>query len=293
MTPYPRWKYAVFAVLVMFGFIYALPNWYGDDPAVQVSGALEPQQSESLLALLAEHQLKPKSARIEEDAWVVRFARTQDQLKAKDILEPALPSQCTAALYLAPATPKWLQVIGATPMKLGLDLRGGVHFLLDVDLQAALTQRLTFTLNEVKTTLKEHKIHFDTLTLMEGHSLALGLAESNREKAFEILKGQFRDYEWRITDDQKLMATMVPRVVQEIQNYTLEQTMGTLRNRVNELGVAEAVVHRQGVSHIVVELPGIQEPARAKDLLGKTATLSFHLREETQDISAALQGRPV
>ncbi len=238
-SSYPRWKAYLLLSLLVIGLIYAIPNLYGEDPAVQISGlkgkVVDAETLASVTHLLKEASLAPKSMALEqENALLVRFSNAESQLKAKDLIKKALNENYSVALNLAPVTPAWLSAVGAKPMKLGLDLRGGVHFLMEVDVASVMARRL--------------------------------------EDYPELQKEQ-RDT--------------------KIRNEVIEQTLSILRNRVNELGVAEAIVQRQGLNHVVVELPGIQDTAYARDILGTTATLKFAMEDHEHDLQNVLSGRAI
>lgn len=229
LKAFPRWKYVLLVIALVVGLIYALPNLYGEDPAVQIMGLnneiITDAQATKIKDLLQQNNLKYKAVAIENNQILVRFNNAEMQLASRDLLKDKLGSGYSVALNLAPVTPHWLLALGAEPMKLGLDLRGGVRFLMEVDVASSIQNKLS------------------------------------------------------------------PEELEHVRNETMDKTIATLRNRVNELGVAEAVVQRQGANRVVVELPGIQDTARAKDVLGKTATLYFMLEDSDNDVMQALNGR--
>ncbi len=302
---YPRWKYILLALILVIGFIYALPNLYGEDPAVQISGLKNTEVSDeteaSLNKVLSEAAIHVKAYDWEGDnSLLMRFNNTEDQLKAKDLISKSLGSNYSVALNLAPLTPKWLQVLGAHPMKLGLDLRGGVHFLMDVDINSVITRRLESFYNEIPKLLRENKLRYRKFEKTPDFHLKI-FFESDKERndAIAVLQEKMPDLAYKAEDlaegaqaQYAVVAELSPITLKEIRNETVEQTMTTLRNRVNELGVAEAIVQRHGQNQIVVELPGIQDTAYAKEILGKTATLKFQLVDHEHDLQTVLSGQP-
>jgi preprotein translocase subunit SecD len=301
MNRTPSWKLGLLVIVLLAGLIYSLPNLFGEDPALQLSTHAANWQSsinQELTDVLAQANIQPKA--IEQESpqnLLIRFKQPEDQIKAQDILKHHFGDTVTAALNLAPMTPKWLTWLGAHPMKLGLDLRGGVHFLMEVDVDSAIKRRMEGYLTEFRTELKNQKLRYTSISsAQDGTMLTVSFPdEATRDAAEEGLKKLFtHDLEIQSTKQEQktqLSAQLAPRLVQEIRNNTVEQTIITLRNRVNELGVAEAVVQRQGLNHVVVELPGIQDTARAQDILGKTATLEFLLKDEDNEVGGALQGK--
>ncbi len=291
LNKYPTWKYVLLVCILLVGIIYALPNVFGEDPAIQVLASsgytLTPKTSEDIKKALDGADIKYKTIHPEENALLIRFADQQAQLKAKEVISQQLGENYIVALNLAPKTPEWLSALGAKPMKLGLDLRGGVHFLMEVDVNTAVNRRLESEFSDIRNTLRDDKIRYRQIAKSTDSSISVSFDdEATLQKAEQAIRNRSRDFDITRNDDKskfQLILNLKPTVIQDIKNNTLEQTMTTLRNRVNELGVAEAVVQRQGVNHIVVELPGIQDTARAKEILGKTATLEFHLhaREES------------
>lgn len=284
LKKFPTWKYALLAVMLIVGLIYALPNIFGESPAVQVLPAtgfsFTPQTEDEIKTALQEGQVNYVSLSREENAYLIRFRDTPTQLKAKDIIKETLGENYIVALNLAPKTPQWLTMLGAKPMKLGLDLRGGVHFLIEVDTDSAINRRIEGLLSDIRSELREDKIRYRQLAKTSATSVLITFDDiPTMEKARKKLITRFQEFNISAqgADKPQLLFQLTPTSVQEIRNYTIDQTIATLRNRVNELGVAESIVHRHGLNHIVVELPGIQDTARAKDILGKTATLEFHL----------------
>jgi preprotein translocase subunit SecD len=300
MNRTPSWKLGLLVIVLLAGLIYSLPNLFGEDPALQLSthaANWQPNISQELTDVLAKANIQPKAIEQESSQnLLIRFKQPEDQIKAQDILKQHFGDGVTAALNLAPMTPKWLTWLGAHPMKLGLDLRGGVHFLMEVDVDSAIKRRMEGYLTEFRTELKNQKLRYTSISSShDGTELTVSFPDEATRDAAEVgLKKLFTsDLEIQSKQEIKTQfsARLTQRLVQEIRNNTVEQTIITLRNRVNELGVAEAVVQRQGLNHIVVELPGIQDTARAQDILGKTATLEFLLKDEDNDLSGALQGK--
>ncbi len=297
---FPRWKYYLLVGILLVGCIYAIPNIYGEDPAVQITGLKGTVVNEELVTSitqsLKEHAIKPKKIALETaNACLVRFSDPETQLKAKEIIRKALSDQYSVALNLAAATPHWLDLIGAKPMKLGLDLRGGVHFLMEVDIDSVIARRMESYQSDLPKVLREAKVYYKKLQQVEGKKFQITFAnKEDRNSAYSLLKQQGRDLMLMTGDEPEiyLSGTLSESALQEIRTETIEQTLATLRNRVNELGVAEAIVQRQGLNRVVVELPGIQDTAYAKDILGKTATLKFVMVDEQHKIEDVLMGHP-
>lgn len=302
MNRYPMWKYAVLGVILLFSFIYAVPNLFGEDHAVQISNsqgiAASGEMVESIKHALENANIDYKSVELENDESIlIRFNSPQTQLEGQDVLQTVVSKQWTVALNLAPVTPRWLSALGAEPMKLGLDLRGGVHFLVEVDLESAIHRRAESYLTEIRNVLREGKFRYLKLTMPSSSEVSLLFKDKEaRDQSFKLLVQNLSELEFsRVQSGElfEIQGRINQQVIQDIRNQTVEQTIITLRNRVNELGVAESVVQRQGLNHVVVELPGIQDTARAKDILGKTATLEFKLRDHEHDVNEALSGKSI
>ena len=285
LNKYPLWKYALILVVLAIGFIYSAPNLYPDDPAVQVSGAstaLQVTQADLDRAskALVEAGIQVKAASLGEKGKgaLLRLTKQEDQLPAKDVVRKALGDDYVVALNLAPTTPQWLRNLGASPMKLGLDLSGGVHFLLEVDMDKAMAARLKVYEGEVKSLLRKERVRYRSLPQQDG-GIQLGFSDDeSREQARSLIRKNFNDFELTTTERNGLSVlrlAITPAKVAEIREYSIKQNLTTVRNRVNELGVAEPLVQRQGANRIVVELPGVQDTAEAKRILGKTANLEF------------------
>ncbi len=285
MNRYPLWKYLVLIVAVVVGVLYALPNLYGEDPAVQVSATRAQVDSQDVqrrvLAYLDEAGIPYTGYEIEEERVLVRLENEDDQLRAADLLRDDLGAGYTVALNLAPATPDWLRSLNAEPMYLGLDLRGGVHFLMQVDLDASVAQTLQRFQSDFRTQLRRERIRYSGVEVEENRVIARFRNAPEREQALQLLRASYRNdlnFSQEERDGQFWLIGEVPEErMQEIRLAALQQNITTLRNRVNELGVAEPVIQRQGSDRIVVQLPGVQDTARAKDIIGATATLEFRM----------------
>lgn len=286
MKRYGLWKYLLIFVILGFGIIYSLPNLYAPDPAVQISYTSSSQSADSLLAdrvkeLIDDEKFQTK-IELEEDYVLVRTDSYQNQLLIKDILSSNLINDVVIALNLAPTTPKWLEDIGGSPMKLGLDLRGGVHFLMQVDTQTAIKNRQDGTLQDIRRRFREEKIRYNQANVQDDSSIFLkfnNLDALSKAEAFIIDNYSQFTYPL-ITNEDSLKLVLSDTEIEQIESDAIDQNLTTLRNRVNELGVSEPIVQRQGKKRIVVQLPGIQDTAEAKNILGKTATLEFHLEAQ-------------
>ncbi|WP_449434794.1 protein translocase subunit SecD [Pseudomonas putida] len=289
LNKYPLWKYALILVVLAIGFIYSAPNLYPDDPAVQISGAssaLQVNQADldRVTKALTDAGIVVKGSGLgEKGSGLIRLTNQEDQLPAKDVVRKALGDDYVVALNLAQTTPQWLRNLGASPMKLGLDLSGGVHFLLEVDMDKAMTARMKVYEGEVKTLLRKERIRYRSLPQQDG-GIMLGFADdATREQARALIRKNFNDFDLTISERNDLAVlrlALTQAKVAEIREYSIKQNLTTVRNRVNELGVAEPLVQRQGANRIVVELPGVQDTAEAKRILGKTANLEFRFGAE-------------
>jgi len=299
LNKYPLWKYILILAVLVVGFIYSAPNLYPDDAAIQVTGAstaLQVNQADldRVSKALTDAGIAVKGATLAENGkgGLLRLTKQEDQLPAKDVARKALGDDYVVALNLAQTTPKWLRNIGATPMKLGLDLSGGVHFLLEVDMDKALSARLNVYEGEVKSLLRKEKLRYRSLPQIDG-GIQLGFSDADsREQARALIRKNFTDFEITPSDRGEmpiLRLAMTPAKVAEIREYSIKQNLTTVRNRVNELGVAEPLVQRQGANRIVVELPGVQDTAEAKRILGKTANLEFRLGAGPDDSKATTE----
>ena len=273
-------------MILGFGIIYSLPNLYAPDPAVQISYTSSSQSADSLLAdrvkdLIDGEKFQTK-IELEEDYVLVRTDSYQNQLLIKDILSSNLINDVVIALNLAPTTPKWLEDIGGSPMKLGLDLRGGVHFLMQVDTQTAIKNRQDGTLQDIRRRFREEKIRYNQANVQDDSSIFLKFNNLDAlSKAEEFIIDNYSQFTYPlITNEDSLKLILSDTEIEQIESDAIDQNLTTLRNRVNELGVSEPIVQRQGKKRIVVQLPGIQDTAEAKNILGKTATLEFHLEAQ-------------
>lgn len=301
LNRYPMWKNLVIIGVMLLGLLYALPNLYGEDPAIQVSAKNEqsfaPEQVTKLQQRLDREGYAVKSMDVESPTQLtIRLKSQEAQLKAKDVVDQVLGTDdYVSALNLASATPKWLEALGASPMKLGLDLRGGVHFLMEVDVDAAIGQREKGYLSELRTELRKEKLRYRNIRQARDGGLVIQLRDPSLRGQFsKFIHSKFREYTIAPLNEAKsnqMRLQLSELEVKDIRDHAIEQSITTMRNRVNELGVAEAVVQRQGMNRIVVQLPGIQDTARAKEIIGKTATLEFLLVDQEADVNAAMQGR--
>ena len=298
LNRYPLWKYLMVILVIAIGFLYAAPNLYGEDPALQISASRGAEVKLDTLdlvkATLDEAKIPVKHAAFEHGFILIRFKNTEEQLKARDLVANKLGDNFITALNLAPSTPAWLEAIGANPLKLGLDLRGGVHFLMEVDMAEALAKQQEQMVQDFRSELRTQKIRYSGVRRVGDQVQVVFRDEADQSKAVSFLRRQNPDLTF--TTEQKgdefvLLASLSEAKVKEVKKYALEQNITIIRNRVNELGVAEPLVQQQGAERIVVELPGIQDTARAKEILGATATLEFHMVDETADIQAAADGR--
>lgn len=292
---YPAWKYILIAVVLFISGIYALPNLYPDEPAVQITGASAGTQlTQDVLTqaegLLTQAGLNHHNGRFENNSALLRLSNAEDQLKAQEVLRRDLGEQYVVALNLAQTTPEWLRNLGAAPMKLGLDLRGGVRFVLEVDMAKALEQRLATASQDVRRTLRGEQIPVQSLRITDNGMVLTFVNTDDRGRAQSVLQNQVgADFALRPfadTEGAALELTYTDAKIQEINEYAVGQNLTTLRNRINELGVAEALVQSQGTNRIVVELPGVQDTAEAKRVLGRTANLEFRMVSE-QDMNYA------
>ncbi len=284
----------IFAILI--GLLYALPNLYGEDPAVQITGARGTAANEQTLdqvrSLLDKEKIEAKSIALENGAILARFSNPDIQLRAREALLPALGDKFVVALNLAPATPKWLEAIGGEPMKLGLDLRGGVHFLMEVDMETALGKLQEQNVDSLRTLLRDEGIPYSSIRKTDNYGVEIRFRNADdRSKASDYLARRNLDLIFRNGDNNSLKAIFTDERLRDARTYAVQQNITILRNRVNQLGVAEPLVQRQGADRIVVELPGIQDTARAKEILGATATLEFRLVNTNVDPSALETGR--
>ena len=295
LNRYPLWKNLMVIFLVAIGVLYALPNLYGEDPAVQISGTRGQEANSGVLSevqtVLKDNNLATKSIVLENGSILVRFNNTDAQLLAKDKITEKLGTNYSVALNLAPATPKWLSSIGGNPMKWGLDLRGGVRFLMEVDMNSALTKRQEQLQDSLRTELRKEKYQYSAIKSAENFSTIVTLANPDQLSDVQrYLRKQHPTLDIRAISDNTLSLALSDAALNEARESAIEQNLSILRKRVTELGVAEAVIQRQGAERIVVELPGVQDTARAKEILGATATLEFRLVNGNANLDAAARG---
>ncbi|EGM76214.1 protein-export membrane protein, SecD/SecF family/protein-export membrane protein SecD [Rheinheimera sp. A13L] len=291
------WRYLVVIIVMGVSMLYALPNLYPNDPSIQINasrGADVTQQTvDELQKAFTEQGLTPKSAVLEKGQVLVRFLNTEDQLKAREVANKTLGDNFVTALNLAPATPAWLDAIGAAPMKLGLDLRGGVHFLMEVDMKTAMEKNVNDLVLVYRTDLREAKVRYRAVTA-DVPNLKVNLSFRTADDlaaAKTLLSSKDRDMTFTETDDLTLVAGFSELKVKALREDAVAQNITIIRNRVNAIGVAEPLVQRQGAERIVVQLPGVQDTARAKEILGATATLEFRMVDEAGDLQSAIEGR--
>ena len=297
INQYPAWKYALIAAVLAAGALFALPNLFGEDPAVQVSAARGAPIDEALRDRLTDRietsGITAKDAEV-TDRVLIRFGSAEDQLRAREIIEDELDRQYVVALNLAPATPGWLAGLGALPMYLGLDLRGGVHFLMEVDLAGAVRQAEQRYAGDLRTLLREEKLRQRAITVRANGGLIVRFSDAeHRDQAYELVRLRMPELIVESTvnvGDPVLDIELGENAQREIERFAVQQNVTTLRNRVNELGVAEPVIQRQGENRIVVQLPGVQDTARAKEILGATATLEFRMVHD-ESATALATGR--
>ena len=303
MNRYPVWKYAILVIALLVGALYTLPNFFGEAPAVQVSSAKATIKVDTAVQARVEEALKaagvtPDSVSFDGNSVRARFDTPDTQLKAKDVLQKALVPDASdppyiIALGLVSRSPAWLKALHAQPMFLGLDLRGGVHFMLQVDMQAALTKKAESFAGDLRTSLREKNIRHGGIS-RDGQSVEIKVRdEATLTAARNLVADQFPDLVATTGPDGdgfKLRATIKPEALRKVQEQALKQNMVTLHNRINELGVAEPVIQQQGLDRIVVQLPGVQDTAKAKDILGRTATLEVRMVDESTEARAAELG---
>jgi len=289
MNQYPLWKYLLILAVLLAGLIYTLPNFYGESPAVQVSPLRANLKADAGLLervgnILKTASLVPELIELDGNSVKARFADTDMQLKAKDVLQNQLGEDYVAALNLLSRSPHWLSRLNALPMYLGLDLRGGVHFLMQVDMNAALNKALEAATGDIRSAMREQNIPYSGVS-RDGNVLTVKFRDAEARNVGEAeIKQRFADYLLNDIDEgseYKLRITLKPEAEKRIQDAAVQQNLITLRNRVNELGVAEPVIQQQGSDRVVVQLPGVQDTARAKDILGRTATLEVRMVDDT------------
>jgi preprotein translocase subunit SecD len=303
MNRYSWWKYALLGIALVVGLLYTVPNLYGEAPAVQVSSGkvtlkIDSSMVQRVEQALAAASLKPDFVQFDGNSVRARFRDTDTQIKAKDTISKALNPDPTdpgwiVALNLVSRSPAWMASLHALPMYLGLDLRGGVHFLMQVDMRAALTKKADSFVGDARTLLRDKNIRHAGIT-REGNSVEIRFREAAAaQQAADLLNDQIPDLQWTVLadgSDSKLAGQLKPEAARRIQDQALKQNITTLHNRVNELGVAEPVIQQQGADRVVVQLPGVQDTAKAKDIIGRTATLEIRMVNETTEARDAERG---
>lgn len=299
MNRYALWKYLIIAVSLLLGLLYTLPNFFGESPAVQISPLRASSQADTVLLQQVEDSLKKANIQndglfLEEGSIKVRFVDTDTQIKAKDILQSSLGDDYMIALNLLPNSPQWLANLGALPMYLGLDLRGGVHFMLEVDMEGAISTALDRHSADIRAALREKRIPYAGVERL-GETLTIKFRDAeSREQALSMLKSDYDDLQFReerVDNRFHLVASIKQEALVQMQDSTVQQNITTLRNRVNELGVAEPIIQKAGADRVIVQLPGVQDTAKAKEILGRTATLEIRMVDEERDLDAALRGQ--
>ncbi|RUO29127.1 protein translocase subunit SecD [Aliidiomarina sanyensis] len=296
LNKFPLWKNLLVLFVVLFGALYALPNLYGEDHAVQISATRGGEVTMDTVAqverTLQSAGIQTRGLTYESGQILVRLESDDDQLAARELLVSELGQQFVVALNLAPATPSWLAAIGGEPLKLGLDLRGGVHFLMEVDMEEALSKMRDSMLDSVRDRLRENRVRYTGVNA-DGNNIVVNLRSAeDYQRALGELRNQFEGYETRTdSSNNSITLVMTDQFLQETRANAIDQNITILRNRVDELGVAEPLIQRQGQDRIVVELPGVQDTARAKEILGATATLEFRFVDTDNDLQDAIAGR--
>jgi len=297
MNRYPLWKYILILTALLFGAVYAMPNFFGESPAVQVSptksdGKVDPALLGQVETVLKANQLTYDAVFLDPTGVKVRFSDTDTQIKAKDVLASKLGRDYVVALNLLSRSPAWLYAIGAKPMYLGLDLRGGVHFLLQVDMTAAVNKAAERYVGDLRTTMREKRIAYLGV-VREGQTVQVKFKDAAElAKAEAEISKNYPDLTLKESDngsERLLIASLGLPAQKRIQEFALKQNMQTLHNRVNELGVAEPIIQQQGLDRVVVQLPGVQDTAKAKEILGRTATLEIRMVDEDKSDGATLQ----
>ncbi len=299
MNRYALWKYLIIAVSIALGLLYTLPNFYGESPAVQISPLRITASADTTLLQRVEDALNKAEITtdgmlLEEGSIKVRFTDTDIQIKARDLLQSELGDEYIVALNLLPNSPQWLTNLGALPMYLGLDLRGGVHFMLEVDMEGALSKSLDRYSIDIRSSLREKRIAYAGIERQD-QTLIIKFRDTDaRSQAEDELKSTYQDLGFRqerVDNRFHLIASISPDAKIRMQDSAVLQNITTLRNRVNELGVAEPIIQKAGADRVIVQLPGVQDTAKAKDILGRTATLEIRMVDDERDLDAALRGQ--
>lgn len=294
---FPLWKDILVLTIFLISLIYALPNVFGDDPSVQVSSSvasakLTAEQTQKIEAAIKAIGITAKAVENSPTQVLARFNSTDEQMKVADALRDSLGDNFTVALNLAPTTPNWLRALGAQPMYLGLDLRGGVHFLLEVDMDAAVKQAEERYVDDLRLALRENKVRYQSVAKDSGYIKVTMKTPEEKEAVLQLLRKDFRtlDFNEPPSANEQIWLKIKDTETKEIKKFAVAQNMTTLRNRVNELGVAEPVIQQQGENRIVIQLPGVQDTTRAKEILGTTATLEYRLVDTEHDVQQAVAG---
>ncbi len=296
LNRYSIWQYLILIITLVMASLYALPNLYDEDPAVQISpqrgNVLRSNMLNKIENLLQKNNIVAKSVTLSsaDEQILIRLKNSEDQLKVQKLANEAFSRGYIIALNLAPTTPQWLNSLGALPMYLGLDLRGGVYFLMEVDIETAVTNSVKKRVDEVKTILRTNRVRYKKIEETENGVIIKGNNNSDLEKITELLSDEFFDSEI-LSNEQKQQISIVftENALRDIRQFAVKQNIITLRNRVNELGVAEPIIQQQGANHIVVQLPGVQDTARAKEILGATATLEYRMVYESANAAQYAQ----
>ncbi len=298
INTYPAWKYFMLAVLLIIGSLFALPNIYPPDPAIQITqengGLIDASLFKEIQQDLTTKGLSLKSSKVEEGKSLIRFHNKDDQFIANDEVPKFLASknliEHVVAINLAPTTPSWLKSIGGTPLNLGLDLRGGVQFLMQVDMDSVMTKKMKRYVTELKTLLRENKIRYSSIVKTSNHQIIARFRTAElREKAEIDIRTKYADFSTRsreVNSIYELVLDISDAKIKEAQDYAVDQNIATFRNRINELGVAEPLIQKQGRDRILIQLPGVQDSSRAKIILGKTATLEFRMVNQRANANA-------
>lgn len=291
----PIWKYLFVVIVLGMCTLFALPNLYGEDHAIQISSGRDKTVSVTTLEqaeqVLADNNIAVKAAKFDGNTALIRVNNADDQLLAREALDRVLGSDYYVAMNLAPDTPEWLADFGAEPMKLGLDLRGGVHFLMEVDMKSAISKAQEDMVGTLRTVLREEKLRYRSIK-SDGNALQITFRDADTTASAKFfLRNQYRDMQFDNIDEQSLSAVFTEQRLQAIRDAAVKQNITIIRSRVNQLGVAEPLVQKQGAERIVVQLPGIQDTARAKEILNATATLEFRMVDQDNDVAAAVRGR--
>ncbi len=289
INTYPKWKYTMLVVLLVIATLFALPNLYPPDPAIQITqengSLIDDALFQKIQTRLADKKLSIKAAQVEDGKSLIRFYNKDDQFKASDELPKYLSSighgELVVAINLAPTTPDWLKSIGGTPLNLGLDLRGGVQFLMQVNMDTAMDKKIQLYTTEIKTSLREKGIRYSSIVKKTNEQIVARFRKvDDRDKAEVLIRTQYADFRSVAHDREELfelVLQLTPQKIKEIQDYAVDQNIATFRNRINELGVAEPLIQKQGRDRILIQLPGVQDSTQAKRILGKTATLEFRM----------------